>query len=203
MRIPTLASVALLFVSSLAGQTLHQATPVDQLLKEIHARKHQHLVAEMDATAPDGFNAAAAKSFTIVARQFDFTIDPSPFVGNVGDSVTLDITSSDVTHGFFLEHYMTGIGVTLPKGVHRTVQFIASTPGTFLYACTESSCGTGHSDMVGDLVVQAAAAGPTITSITPTSGPVAGGTVVAITGTNFQNGASVKFGDANAVSTTV
>ncbi|MGO9828554.1 MAG: IPT/TIG domain-containing protein [Myxococcaceae bacterium] len=35
---------------------------------------------------------------------------------------------------------------------------------------------------------------PTITSITPTSGPAAGGTPVTITGTNFESGAEVAFG---------
>ena len=51
--------------------------------------------------------------------------------------------------------------------------------------------------------VQAAPTPPTITSFTPRTGSTGGGTVVAITGTNFQNGATVKFGDASAVSTTV
>lgn len=37
---------------------------------------------------------------------------------------------------------------------------------------------------------------PTVASIAPTSGPVAGGTAVAITGTNFLNGAIALFGTA-------
>ncbi|HEY3052424.1 MAG TPA: IPT/TIG domain-containing protein, partial [Thermoanaerobaculia bacterium] len=206
MRSTTVTVISLLFASSLAAQTLHQATPLDQLLKEIHAHHHEHLIAEMDvmpAKVPDGFKAAAAKAFALTAFQFGFTINPSPFVVNVGDSVTLDIVSTDVTHGFFLEHYMTGSGVTLPRGTHRTVTFVANTPGTFTYLCTESSCGVGHSNMNGDFVVQAAAAAPAIASFTPTSGTTAGGTVVAITGSNFQNGAAVKFGDTAAVSVTV
>src|SRR5712691_8744950 len=78
MRSTTVAFVTLLFASSLSAQTLHQATPLDELLKQIHAQ--HHLVAEMDAAAPakapDGFNASAARAFTIVAHQFDFTISP-------------------------------------------------------------------------------------------------------------------------------
>ncbi len=44
---------------------------------------------------------------------------------------------------------------------------------------------------------------PSITSITPTFGPLAGGTLVAISGTNFQNGAVVHFGAASATSVAV
>jgi uncharacterized protein YhjY with autotransporter beta-barrel domain len=41
---------------------------------------------------------------------------------------------------------------------------------------------------------------PTVTSITPTSGPTAGGTMVAITGTNFTGATAVRFGATNATS---
>ncbi|HEY33294.1 MAG TPA: hypothetical protein G4O10_09370, partial [Dehalococcoidia bacterium] len=44
----------------------------------------------------------------------------------------------------------------------------------------------------------ALAQAPTVTSISPTSGPAAGGTSVTITGTNFVNGATVTIGGASA-----
>lgn len=44
---------------------------------------------------------------------------------------------------------------------------------------------------------------PTVTSIDPTSGPIAGGTEVTIIGTNFMDGDTVKFGDSPAGSVTV
>jgi hypothetical protein len=44
---------------------------------------------------------------------------------------------------------------------------------------------------------------PTVTGISPTSGPTAGGTVVTITGTNFTGATSVRFGGAAATSLTV
>lgn len=43
---------------------------------------------------------------------------------------------------------------------------------------------------------------PTISSVSPASGSTAGGTAVAITGTNFQNGATVTFGGTAATSVT-
>src|SRR5262249_17877117 len=44
---------------------------------------------------------------------------------------------------------------------------------------------------------------PSITSISPVGGPTTGGTTVAITGSNFLNGATVRFGVAAAVNVVV
>jgi hypothetical protein len=41
---------------------------------------------------------------------------------------------------------------------------------------------------------------PTVTSLKPASGPIAGGTAVTITGTGFVAGATVKFGTVAATS---
>ncbi len=198
MRNATVSVIALLFVSTLTAQQLHQATPLDELMREYHAR--QHPIAEMPAVASSAVAPAVTKAFSVTAHRFDYTITPSPFVVNQGDTVTLDITASDTTHGFFLEAY--DVDVQIGQGAHTTRTFVANTPGTFTFFCTVF-CGSGHGGMNGILTVNAAAVSPSISSFTPTSGPATGGTVVAITGSNFQNGATVKFGDAAAVSTTV
>ncbi|HET7710489.1 MAG TPA: IPT/TIG domain-containing protein, partial [Thermoanaerobaculia bacterium] len=130
-----------------------------------------------------------------------FNINPSPFVVNQGDQVTLIITAGDTTHGFFLETYDTA-GPPIAAGRSRTVTFTANTAGTFTYFCT-FQCGEGHGVMNGVFTVNQAAAPPTITSLAPASGPVGGGTNVVITGTNFQNNATVRFGNANAISASV
>jgi hypothetical protein len=57
--------------------------------------------------------------------------------------------------------------------------------------------------MVGQMIVNAVAAGPTISTLFPTSGPAAGGTTVIISGSNFQNGASVSFDSTPAASVNV
>src|SRR5205814_1761774 len=46
-------------------------------------------------------------------------------------------------------------------------------------------------------------AAPTVTSVSPTSGPTAGGTAVTITGTNFTGASAVKFGANDATAFTV
>ncbi len=141
------------------------------------------------------------KAFTITAHQFAFDVSPSPFVVNQGDTVTLNITSTDVLHGFILPDYGVNVDLIPDKTVTKT--FVATTPGTFLYACTHPECGSGHTNMVGNLTVNAQAPAPTVASVTPNAGPAAGGTVVTISGTNFQSGATVTFGDAAAASATV
>jgi len=44
---------------------------------------------------------------------------------------------------------------------------------------------------------------PAVSSLSPTTGPTGGGTIVTITGTNFASGATVKFGTATATSVMV
>src|SRR5262249_53034013 len=44
---------------------------------------------------------------------------------------------------------------------------------------------------------------PTITSLSPTTGPIAGGTSITINGTNFRSGATVKFGANTATNIVV
>ena len=44
---------------------------------------------------------------------------------------------------------------------------------------------------------------PTVTGVSPSSGPTAGGTVVTITGTNFTGASAVNFGATAAASYTV
>lgn len=175
----------------LAAQ-LHVATPFEEL----------HRCTTFSSTippAPADFRATAAKLFNVTAKQFEFVFTPD-LVVDQGDSVTLNITAADVTHGFALEEYMVQ-GVIVEPGKPVTVQFVAHSPGTFTFFCN-FFCGSGHGSMFGRMTVNAVtAAAPSITSFTPAGAPVTGGTVVLITGSGFQNDLVVKFGAVNAVST--
>ena len=62
--------------------------------------------------------------------------------------------------------------------------------------------GRNQRDQRADQFTYTATA-PTVTSISPNSGPPAGGTSVTITGANFTGATAVKFGSANATSFTV
>lgn len=225
MRNLAIALMAVLSVSSAFAQELHQATPFEVLLQQYRDAHPSdpapmtHDMAGMDMSSASNpasgaslqpasldLVANATKAFNVTAKQFAFTISPTPFVVNQGDTVTLTVTSSDVTHGFFLETYGEngGSGFVLQKGKNTTVTFVANTPGTFTYFCTVPSCGSGHPNMFGTMTVAAQSnPAPIITTFVPTSGPTTGGTNVLITGTNFSNNATVKFGSLNAVSVNV
>lgn len=178
----------------LIAAQLHVATPFEQL------RHCTAFAAEAPAT-PDDFRVAGAKVFNVTARQFEFVFTPD-LVVDQGDSVTLNITAADVTHGFALEEYMVQ-GVIVEPGKPVTVNFVAHSPGTFTFFCN-FFCGSGHGSMFGRMTVNAVtAAAPSIDSFTPANAPTTGGTVVLITGSGFQNDAVVKFGEVNAVSTIV
>ena len=43
-------------------------------------------------------------------------------------------------------------------------------------------------------IATSTASSPTVTSFSPSFGPIAGGTNVTVTGTNFKSGAIVRFG---------
>lgn len=90
------------------------------------------------------------KEFNMTAKQWEF--NPSTITVNQGDTVKLHIESIDVTHGFRLSEFK--ISEQLEPGKTVNVEFIADKTGTFTFACTVSSCGSGHSGMNGQLVVK-------------------------------------------------
>lgn len=61
----------------------------------------------------------------------------------------------------------------------------------------------GFTEVVLEVELGSCSVLPTVTAINPNSGPVAGGTAVAITGTNFAAGATVTFGGTAATGVTV
>ena len=69
-----------------------------------------------------------------------------------GEFVTLRLTSMDVVHGFKLPDY--NISETLYPGDTVSVEFIVSESGEFEFYCNVRSCGRGHLEMKGKLIVE-------------------------------------------------
>ncbi len=65
-----------------------------------------------------------------------------------------------------------------------------------------TAAGTSPINQPGDVFTYTAAAAPTVTNVNPNSGPVAGGTSVTITGTDFTGVSAVSFGTTPAASYT-
>ena len=91
----------------------------------------------------------SVKSFTIVAKQFDFS--PSTITVNEGDTVRLSINSTDVDHGIAIPEF--GVSKVIPGGETVSVEFTASKKGSFGFFCSVF-CGSGHGGMKGTVIVQ-------------------------------------------------
>jgi len=71
---------------------------------------------------------------------------------NKGDTVRLVVTAKDTSHGFGIDVFNVDTGEII-TGATKTVEFVASTEGTYTYHCT-ISCSAKHIDQKGTLVVQ-------------------------------------------------
>src|SRR6202011_6045483 len=86
------------------------------------------------------------------------------------------------------------------RGVSST-QITATTPAGSAGAVTVTVTSNGQSGSLNNGFTYTAA--PTVSSVTPNAGPVAGGTAVTITGANFVGTATVNFGSNAASNVTV
>ena len=84
----------------------------------------------------------------IKARQFEF--EPSRIIVKKGETVRLEVTSEDVTHGISIEAF--DINRELKPAKTETITFTANKAGQFHFHCSVY-CGKGHSDMHGELIV--------------------------------------------------
>jgi len=208
----TAAVMLFIAVGVLAQEHDHSMMPLSGVAQQEHLAHLRELVASMSSHGPvipqpDSVGAAAVKNFAIITKSFSFTITPSPFVVNQGDvvNITLSVPSNDpsaVGHGILMETYIDGVNVA--RGVSTTIQFTATSSGTFAFVCNVPDCGTGHSSMFGTMIVNAVAnPAPAVSSISPATGSTSGGTVVTISGSGFGSTATVKIGGVAATGVSV
>jgi hypothetical protein len=91
-------------------------------------------------------------------------------------------------------------GVTV---VNATTITATSPAGTGVVDVTVTTPAGTSATSAADQFTFTAAAAPTVTGISPMSGPATGGTLVTITGTNFTGATAVHFGTAAATGVTV
>ena len=92
---------------------------------------------------------STVKEFTMTAKQWSFV--PSTITVNKGDTVRLNITSTDVKHGIKISAF--NVSADLNPGQSTTVEFVADKTGSFSYFCSVF-CGSGHGSMKGTLIVK-------------------------------------------------
>ena len=107
--------------------------------------------AAVESLTPSGTMLDGVRVVKVEAKQYEFI--PAKIVVEEGDKVQVDITATDVEHGFALADY--GIDQKVAPGKTETVTFTADKPGTHEFHCSVY-CGPGHREMKGELVVLAA-----------------------------------------------
>jgi heme/copper-type cytochrome/quinol oxidase subunit 2 len=90
----------------------------------------------------------ASRIIRVEASQFWYS--PSVIEVNPGDTVTLELVSTDVVHGLYVDGY--GISLEADPGQTRALTFTADRPGSFRIRCNVT-CGAMHPFMIGKLNV--------------------------------------------------
>lgn len=99
----------------------------------------------VSASAP---RERSERTFRIEAGQFAYT--PSELTVHPGDKVTIQLVSTDVVHGLYLDDY--DLSVEADPGQTATLTFTADKPGAFRFRC-HVTCGAMHPFMIGRLTV--------------------------------------------------
>ncbi len=154
--------------------------------------------ATIVVTNVDGQSATLASAYTYVTGPSIASVSPNSGPAAGGTLVTITGTNfaggATVTVGGSLATTVTVASTTTitcvtPAGSVGPTSVTVTNPGP-----QATTLASGFTYMGG---------APTIASIAPASGPLAGGTLVTITGTNFYAGATVAFGGSLATSVTI
>jgi plastocyanin len=97
---------------------------------------------------PTGSGVPGSHDLRITASQYEF--GPAVISVNQGDRVTIELLSTDVVHGLYLDGY--DLEVTADPGQTASLSFIADKSGTFRFRCSVT-CGPLHPFMIGKLKV--------------------------------------------------
>ena len=140
---------------SMMGPGGRQMTEPEAHMHEEEAGEHEHAGAERAVASsqeiplePSGSVQDGVRVVQVKARRFQF--EPSTIVVRHGETVRLEVTSQDVTHGMGIKDF--DINVTLPPGEPQTVTFTVGEAGSHHVHCSVF-CGPGHSQMHGEIVV--------------------------------------------------
>jgi hypothetical protein len=152
---------------------------------------------------PDGQSSTLNNGFAYTSvSQLQVTTNTLP-AGAVSVSYTATLTAANG-----VPPYTWGISSgQLPPSLHLQASSgqVSGTPsqsGTFSFSAKVTD-STNQSASAGLSATIAPPSSPVVSSISPSSGPTGGGTLVTVNGANFQPGATVSFGGTAASSPTV
>jgi len=88
------------------------------------------------------------RTFRLQAGQYAYS--PAQLHVNRGDTVTIELLSTDTVHGLYVDGY--GVSVEADPGQAAALTFVADRPGSFRFRCNVI-CGALHPFMIGRLTV--------------------------------------------------
>jgi len=100
------------------------------------------------APLPHSSSAPAERVFHIEAGNFAYS--SAVLKVNPGDTVIIELASTDVVHGLYVDGY--DLNLTADPGQPATLSFVADRLGTFRLRCSVT-CGSLHPFMTGKLQV--------------------------------------------------
>jgi len=100
------------------------------------------------APLPNSTPSPTERLFRVEAG--DFAYSPAVLQVNPGDKVTIELVSTDVVHGLYVDGY--DLSVTADPGQPATMTFTANHIGAFRLRCSVT-CGALHPFMIGKLQV--------------------------------------------------
>ena len=151
-------------------------------------------MVNVTVTGPGGVSAISA------ATQFTYSLVPTvtaitPPAAPLAGGTTVTITGGNFTGATAVDFGSTAATTfTVNSATKITVTVPAGTAGTVDVTVTNAN-GTSATSSADQFTYESQ---PTITSVSPTSGALAGGTTVTITGTNLAGASQVKFGSVAA-----
>ena len=102
------------------------------------------------APLPASSISPQTRTFRVDVRQFAYS--PSELYVNPGDTVTIQLVSTDVVHGLYVDGY--DVSAEADPGQTATLTFVADKSGSFRFRCNVT-CGALHPFMIGKMTVGA------------------------------------------------
>ena len=196
------------------GVTVNSATSITANAPSGNASKVGGTV-DVTVTGPGGTSPVSpADEFTylVSSSTYSISLSASTTAPAVGGSVTLTATANkdigptpygmsivDASTGVILSHVGSGstFNVTVSQSTAMTQRYVAE---------IDNSGGANIQANSSPVIVTWSGTpppAPTVSAVSPASGPASGGTTVTITGTNFGTGDTVGFGSSAATGVTV
>jgi GH25 family lysozyme M1 (1,4-beta-N-acetylmuramidase) len=156
---------------------------------------HDQLVSLANGGQSNDFSISANPSSLSLAQNTSGTSTISTAITS-GSAQTVNFTVSGVPNGATTS--LNPTSVTTGASSLLTVNAGSAAPGTYPVTVTGTGTSATHSTSV---TVTVTSAPPTVTGVSPNSGPTTGGTAITITGTNFLAGAKVVIGQGHGATT--